>query len=352
MRYDLTRRSMMKTLALGAGAAFGARSLILPAFAAGEIVAATYPGAFEESYRKVLLPLVKKETGAQITLTPVLALDQVAKIAASRANPPFDIALLDEGPMIDALPLGIFEPFPADKSKSNGELGAPFQSKGFGPTVTVQLIGIAYNPKKIATPPTSWLDLWKPEFKGRVGLPDIESSLGTVFMVEVAKLKGGSEKNLEPAFAALKELVPSIGAIAPNPGALGTLFQQGQIDIAPFYFNNTLLIAEKGVDIAFTKPETGLVLVRTSMHIAKNTKAPDLALAWIDGATNADVQQQLQAAPYYLVPTNSKTAFSDAIAKVVGGGPDALLKNPIPDWPTINANRTAWLKEFTTIVRA
>ena len=352
MMHDLSRRSMMKAMALSAGTALGAGTLIRPAFAAGELVAATYPGAFEESYRKVAVPVFKKETGASMTLTPVLATDQVAKTAASMANPPYDVLLLDEGPMIDALPLDIFMPFPANKSKSNAALGAPFQSKGVGPTVTVQLIGIAYNPKKITTPPTSWLDLWKPEYKGRVGLPSIESSLGTVFMVEVAKLKGGSEKNLEPAFAALKELVPNIGAIAPNPGALGTLFQQGQIDIAPFYFNNTLLIAEKGVDVAFVKPETGLVLVRTSMHIAKNTKVPDLALAWIDDITSPDVQQQLQAAPYYLVPTNSKAKFSEAIEKVVGGGPDALLKNQIPDWPTINLNRTAWLKEFTTIVRA
>ena len=223
-------------------------------------------------------------------------------MTAAKNNPPFDVLLLDEGPMLEAIPLGIFAPFPADKSKNNAELGAPFQSTSVGPTVTVQLIGIAYNPKTITTPPTSWLDLWKPEYKGRVGLPDIESSLGTVFMVEVAKLKGGSEKNLQPAFDALKELLPNVGAIAPNPGAIGTLFQQGQIDIAPFYFNNTLLIAAKDVDIAFVRPETGLVLVRTSMHIAKNTKVMDAALGYIDAALSADVQQQLQAAPYYLVP--------------------------------------------------
>lgn len=351
MSIDLSRRTFIKTIAAGSVAGAIPSLSITGARAAGEVVAATYPGAFEESYRKILAPYVEKATGAEVTLTPILALDQVAKIVAARSNPPFDVALLDEGPMLEALPLDIFAPFPADKSKSNSELGAPFQSKSVGPTVTVQLIGIAYNPKKVSTPPTSWLDLWKPEFKGRVGLPDVESSLGTVFMVEVAKLKGGSEKNIEPAFAALKDLLPSVGAIAPNPGALGTLFQQGQIDIAPFYFNNTLLIAAKGVDVAFIRPESGLVLVRTSMHIVKNTKAPDLALAYIDGATCAEVQQKLQAAPYYLVPTNAKAAFSDEITKVVGGGPDALLKNPIPDWPTINQSRTAWLKEFTAMVR-
>jgi putative spermidine/putrescine transport system substrate-binding protein len=351
MSMHLTRRGLMKTV--GTGAAASAILGLLPSrpFAAAEVVAATYPGAFEESYRKILAPYVQKATGAQVMLTPILALDQVAKITASRSNPPFDVALLDEGPMLQALPLDIFEPFPADKSRNNSELGAPFQSKSVGPTVAVQLIGIAYNPKKVATPPTAWLDLWKPEYKGRVGLPDVGSSLGTVFMVEVAKLKGGGEKNIDPAFAALKDLLPNVGAIAPNPGALGTLFQQGQIDIAPFYFNNTLLIAAKGVDVAFTRPETGLVLVRTSMHIVKNTKVPDLALAYIDGAISAEVQQQLQAAPYYITPTNGKVAFSEDITKAVGGGPDTLLKNPIPDWPTINQNRTAWVKEFTAIVQ-
>lgn len=349
MKYKLTRRSLMQSMAFGAATAG-----LMPRFAhaAPEIVAATYPGAFEESYRKVLVPAAEAAIGGHVNLTPVLALEQVAKNAASPKNPPYDVMLLDEGPMLEALPLDIFAPFPADKSKYNSELGAPFQSTSVGPTVTVQLIGIAYNPKKITTPPTSWLDLWKPEYKGRVGLPDIESSLGTVFMVEVAKLKGGSEKNLDPAFAALKELLPNIGAIAPNPGAVGTLFQQGQIDIAPFYFNNTLLIAAKDVDIAFVRPESGMVLVRTSMHIAKNTKEPDAALGYIDAALSAEVQQQLQAAPYYLVPTNAKAKYSAEIEAVVGGGPDMLLKNPIPDWPTINKSRTDWLKEFTAMVRS
>ena len=51
-------------------------------------------------------------------------------------------------------------------------------------------------------PPTSWEDLWKPEYKGRVGITGMASSLGTAFMVEIAKLNGGSETNVEPAFAA------------------------------------------------------------------------------------------------------------------------------------------------------
>ncbi|NLH82020.1 MAG: extracellular solute-binding protein [Phyllobacteriaceae bacterium] len=352
MTIDISRRSFVKTLALGAGAVAGTGLFPSASRAAGELVAATYPGAFEESHRKILLPAARRATGGEIVLTPVLGSEQVAKTAAASSHPPYDVLLLDEGPMLEAIPRGLFAPFPVEKAPHDAELGAPFRSRGFGPTVTVQLIGIAYNPKKITTPPTSWLDLWKPEYKGRVGIPHMESSLGTTFMVEVAKLKGGSEKNLAPAFAALEDLLPNVGAVAPNPGAVGTLFQQGQIDIAPFYFNNTKLIAAKDVDVAFVRPESGLVLVRTSMHVAKNTEMLDRAIAYVDAALAADVQEKLQAAPYYLVPTNAKTPFSAEIAEVVGGGADALLKNAIPDWATINASRGDWLKEFATVVRS
>ena len=123
----------------------------------------------------------------------------------------------------------------------------------------MQLIGIAYNPKKVKTPPTSWEDLWKPEYKGRVGITGLGSSLGTAFMVEIAKMNGGSETNIEPAFEAMKKLLPNVGAISPSPGALAALFQQGEIDIAFNYWNNVALLAAKGVDIAFASPKTGAV---------------------------------------------------------------------------------------------
>jgi putative spermidine/putrescine transport system substrate-binding protein len=351
MTTTYTRRRVLLTSAAGAGALFGTALLPRRAAAADEIVAATYPGSFEESYRKVLVPAFQKATKGDVVLTPILAVEQVAKITAAPNNPPIDVALLDEGPMLQASTKNIFEPFPAAKAKNDGELLPAFRSRQWGPTVTVQLCGIAYNPKKIKTPPKSWKDLWNPEYKGRVGLTTMESSLGTAFVVEVAKLHGGSEANVEPGFQPIRELLPNVGAIAPSPGALTALFQQGQIDIAPNYFNSTELLASKGVDVAFARPETGLVLIRTSMHIAKNSKAADLALQYIDTAISAPVQEKLQDAPYYLVPTNRQAKFSEAIQRVVGGGPEALEKQVINDWEEINKHRTEWIKRYSELIR-
>src|SRR5262249_59040001 len=142
---------------------------------------------------------------------------------------------------------GMLDEVAADKSKSVSDIPEALRHRaGYAPVITVQLIGIAYNPKKITTPPTSWEDLWKPEYKGRVGITGMASSLGTAFMVEIAKMNGGSDTNIEPAFDAIKRLLPNVGAIAASPGALAALFQQGEIDIAFHYWNNVPLFAAKG----------------------------------------------------------------------------------------------------------
>jgi len=52
-------------------------------FAADSVVATTYPGSFEEAYPAVLLPAFTKRTQASVTLTPLLAVNQVAKITAA-----------------------------------------------------------------------------------------------------------------------------------------------------------------------------------------------------------------------------------------------------------------------------
>ena len=119
----LSRRHLLEV-----GVAVGATTM-LPriAIAADNVVATTYPGAFEEAYRSIAVKAFKARTGADVTLTPLLAVDQVAKITAARANPPYDVVIFDEGPMLKALPADILEKFPADKSKNLTQLPKAFQ---------------------------------------------------------------------------------------------------------------------------------------------------------------------------------------------------------------------------------
>jgi putative spermidine/putrescine transport system substrate-binding protein len=316
----------------------------------GRLVAATYQGNWEDAHRKILVPAFKKATGADVTLVPMFAVDQVARLQAAGNNSPFDVAILDPGPLITAPKDKILQTFPADVSKHFKDVLLRYQTSGggdWGPVIGLQFVGIAYNPKKITTPPTSWADLWKPEYKGRVGITNMSSTLGTGWMVEIAKMNGGSEADLEPAFKAIKELLPNVAAIAPNLGALGTLFQQGEIDIAPHNLSSIALLQSKGVDVDWVIPKEGSYAFGASMHVVKNpVSSVDLATAYIDAALSTEVQTAMASAPYFIAPVNKNAPLTGILAEKVAATFDDYEKYIYQDWDTISKKRSEWIERF------
>ncbi len=348
MNIDLDRRRIVQGLA-----ALGASGLA-PAISVAQaksISATTYPGAWESAHRSILVPAFQKAAGATTNLVASLAVDTVSKIVAARANPPYDVVILDEGPYLAALQHDIFEKIPTEKLPNLKDIPKKFiDSRGFGCFVSGQIIGIAYNNEKIKKPPTSWNDLLKPEYKGRVGLSSMGSTLVSAWMVEMAKLNGGGEENMEPAFQFVKKMLPNLGAVATSPGALATLFQQGQIDISVHYNNNVGDIAAKGVPIALARPDTGYLLIQSTMHVVKNTKNPDLAAAYINAAISPDVQQKMGDAPYFVVPTNEKVQFSKGLQTWAKDMNDLQTFKTV-DWAKLNPRRGEYIDRFNREVK-
>ncbi len=318
----------------------------------GKLVAATYQGIWEDAHRKILVPAFKKASGADVTLVPMFAVDQVARLkAAGSTNPPFDVAILDPGPLVNAPKEEILQVFPTDISKHYNDILPRYQksssSGDWGPIIGLQFVGIAYNPKKITTPPTSWADLWKPEYKGRVGITNMSSTLGTGWMVEIAKMYGGSESDLEPAFKAVQELLPNLAAVAPNLGALSTLFQQGEIDIAPHNLASIALLQSKDVDVDWVIPKEGSYAFGASMHVVKNpTAGKELATAYIDAALSTEVQSAMADAPYYIAPVNKNAPLKGILADKIATSFDDYEKYTYHDWATISKQRSEWIERF------
>ncbi|HEX3952531.1 MAG TPA: extracellular solute-binding protein [Stellaceae bacterium] len=347
MIHRLSRRQLIGTGLALAGAGIAPRF----ASAADMLVAATFPGTWNDAQKTILVPHFHAATGADVTLTIMLATDQIAKLSASKgAAPSIDVAIMDEGPLLDGLDQGLFEKYPTAKSPHYTELLPVFQDQ-WGPKISIQAIGIGYNPKKIKTPPTSWNDLFKPEYKGRVGLTALNSTLGMAFMVDLARVNGGSESNIEPAFVALKKLLPNVGAISANLGAHAALFQQEQVDIAPHNFNFVQTLKAKGVDIEFAKLETGVPAWRTSLHIVKGSPKADLAAAYIDGHIDPAVQEAMSKPPYDIIPTNGKVPMPAAAAKVLAPTQADLAKLVYFDWAKINQDRSAWIERFNREIK-
>jgi putative spermidine/putrescine transport system substrate-binding protein len=215
----------------------------------------------------------------------------------------------------------------------------------------MQVIGIGYNPNKIKTPPKSWDVLWDPQYKGRVGLTALNSQLGIAFLAEINRLRGGTEENFEPAFKALKELLPNVGAIGANLGAYATLWQQEQVDIAPYNFNFVQTLKAKDVPVELSIPATGLVGWTTSMHVVAGAAEPDLAVAYIDSHLDPAVQSAMLKPPYDVIPTNGKVPLEGAITTAIAKSHAELAKIRSFDWDKLNPQRGALIERFNREIK-
>jgi len=348
MKLTIDRRQLMQSAGI-LGLAMGA-----PRLALGEektLVAATFPGTWSEADRNVLLPAFKKKTGATVTQSIILGTDQVSRLVAAKGNkPPFDVAFFDAPQVIDAVREGLIVEYPVAKSPNFKELLPSAQDK-WGPKITMQVIGIGYNPTKITTPPTSWDDLLDPKYKGRVGLTALNSQLGIAFLVEVNRVKGGTDENFDPAFKYLAQLLPNVGAIAANLGAYATLWQQEQVDIAPYNFNFVQTLKAKDVPVELSIPSSGAVGWSTSLHLVANAAEPDLAVQYIDLHLDAAIQEQLMKSPYDAIPTNAHVKLEGGITKTLAKSQDDLAKIRTIDWEKINPQRGALIDRFNREIK-
>src|ERR1700738_669184 len=213
---DMNRRDLWT----GAAALGLAGLLPLRAHAAGSLSAAIYPGTWEDAYRGVLAPALKKSADIDIAFDALFAVDQVAKVRAARGVPPFDCFVLNPAPRAPARKAGLFEPIDASKLANASKVPAGLITS-HGVTCSAQVVGIAYNPKKLATPPKGWGDLFKSPYVERLGLTGFQTTFGTISIIEMAKVFGGSIENMEPIFAELKKAVATAAAVAAPAGMPG-----------------------------------------------------------------------------------------------------------------------------------
>jgi len=153
------------------------------------------------------------------------------------------------------------------------------------------------------------------------------------------------------SFAWLKKVLPNVGAVAANPGALATMLAQGQIDITCHYNNNTGDLQSKSVLVRMVAPDSGFTMIRSTMHIVNNTQNADLAAEYLNQAISPSVQAQMADAPNFLVPTNSRAPFSKGLQEYAKAM-SVIEKMNTVDWAVVNPHRQEYIDRFNREVKA
>jgi len=322
--------------------------LAIPAIAPGSaraqrrttVTSAIYPGAWEEAFRDKVAPVLERAHNVTLEMQALFAVDQIAKFAASRGVAPFDCFVLDPGPRATGVERGMFERFDAAKLSTRAKLPEGL-TDAWGVGCAAQVVGIAYNPKKVPKP-AGYKDLLRDPWVSRLGITGFGTTFGTVSLIEIAKQFGGSETNIEPALVELKKVLPKIAAVG-TPAAMPGLFQQGQCDVMYTNTQNVTTLKDRGVDIEFVVPESGASTFFTTLHIAKGSENVEAAYRYIDTVLTAAVQASLADKPSYFTPVNKDVPLG-------AGSPmqslDEMAKMNQHDWSKINPLRGAWIERF------
>ncbi len=343
----ITRR---RSLGFISGAA--AASLAAPgpahAQAARELVIITYPGKLSEPHRWLADQLEARHPGLKIRLVPSDSQDVVAQIKAAQGFSPFDAMPNDEPPHLIGVQEGYLE---KRRDGSLKNLAAVYpdliaKSQGFGVPATYSLVGIAYNTSLIKTPPASWADLWKPEFKGKIGIARTSSNLGLATLAIAAKSFGGSEDALDVGWDRLKALEPKA---ARSPAILTQLLEREEIAIAPLWNNNTAAAAEKGLPIRFVMPKPGAIAILSFFSGLAKTRHPELIDEWLDGILSPAYQARAAAAPYFFGPTVRGVSVPDAAKPYTPSTPEEVLALQTIDWTKIVPQRGQLVDRFDRV---
>lgn len=338
----------MNRRSLGLLAAGAAATALLPTsgHAAGGLVAATFPGSWEDAYRRVLTPLVSS-AGYELVIAPALAQDQLAKIQASPDNPAYDTLLMSPGQGTVAIENDLIQKVDPSKLSNWSMLDSAFQGE-YGPTVTVEVNGIAYNPDMVPKP-AGYRDLFEnPAYAGLVSWTGFASNTAVMAYTQLAKIFGSGPEDMDAVFKLFKDHPENLRGVVDSTNHQMTLYQQGEIAVFMCSTNNVARLKALGLSAEFAHPETGSPAAPVNIHLTKGTKNVDAAYAYMDAAISKGAQDVLKMPPTEMFPTNKDVELTLGIEAYVTR--DQVASLVYPDWALINKNRANWIRAFDTLV--
>ncbi|MCI0546280.1 MAG: ABC transporter substrate-binding protein [Candidatus Rokubacteria bacterium] len=320
-------------------------SLLARAATAEELVVGIFGGTFVENAKKCHAAPFEKATGATVKYVLGSSVQTAAKLRAAGGRAEFDVTYMDSQIAKQMKAEGLLQPLDAARIAHWGDLYEVSRDPG-GQWVSLMFAGtiISYHPKLVTTPPTSWADLWKPEYKGKLAIPDISGTSGQQFLIAAARLHGGSLDNIDPGFEAIKKLKPNVQMMYTQPDQLIPLFERGDIAVAVWYTDRTGAAAAKGVPVAAAYPKEGAIGIVPTVSIPRGSQKKELAQKYISVLLSPE-GQSCYAQSQFAGPTNRKVKLTDDLARLLPYG-DNVERMFFPDTDVVARKLPEWAERW------
>jgi len=329
----------------------GATAISSPALSQQTMYVAGYGGSFQKEMEANIIPEFEAKHNVKIVYVPGISSETVAKLQAQRGHEQINVAIIDDGPMYQAIHYGDCDSLESAPVYEDIYDFARFGGNAIG--IGLNATGIVYNKEVFKkngwSPPTSWQDLTDKKYAQHFTTSSISGTYGVDTLVVFARINGGSEKNIQPGFDVIREkLAPSVVSWSSSPAQIAEMFENGDIDIAVWGSNRAIPLKDGGFPVEFVYPKEGAVALVAAACVVVQNSAPELSQAFVQYLVSPEVQVKLATQGFG--PANRMTRLNDKLAAALPYGPEKIAKMMSVDWPVINQHRAEWTGEWNRTI--
>ena len=271
----------------------------------------------------------------------------------SNPNSEVDVIELSQKAAADGYAAGLFET-PDYTNIPNTQDLIPSAQKiikdGSGTPYVINSIGIIYDQAAVGFEIKEWADLWKPELKGKISIPDITSTFGPAIVHIANDYKGGDLKADKgaAAFEGLKELHPNVVKTYTKSADLANMFSSGEITVAIVGDFGYPMIKDAHDAVEYMVPKTGTYANFNTIEINKNSKNKELAYKYIDWRISQEVQKN-GAGTLNEAPVNATVELTpeEQANKTVG---EIAETAKVIDYTFVNPLMDDWIDQWNRIM--
>jgi putative spermidine/putrescine transport system substrate-binding protein len=336
----------MKIQLLFAGLA--AMVSLRPCLAQESLTVAWYGGNWGDSFNACVAMPFTQATGIQVK--PEIGTSNVtlAKLQQQKAAPTIDAAWMDGGVSELAEAAGVLDDLnPADIPNMINLRDKAIYARGeyrFAVSTGYYALGLAYNAEKIKTPPSSWTDLWKPEYADAVAMPSPANSSGVPFLIFLNQILGGSSNDTKLVFDKMKQL--KAGLYFDSSGVASTAFQTGEVIVGAHFSAAAWDLAAKGLPIRLAFPKEGVWATDARLHLVKGAKNKKAAEQFISTALSESAARCL-AEKLFLAPAVKNVELKPEVSEKLPWGKGGSVNDlKLSDWEKVNAMRAAIVEQW------
>ncbi len=313
----------------------------------------TWGGLWGDGMAKYVNTPFAAKTGVKIVQdTGSSPVERITKLKISLDNQIYDLVQLHDGVVPLAEAQGVLEDLDPASPNMPFLSAVPdrFKRKGWVAMI-YSALGIAYNPKLVKKPPTSFADLWSEDYRGSIVLPEITHSIGPYIIPIGAMAAGKDTKDADAGFDMLAKMAALDPIWAKDTDTIMSSLVNGEAAVGLLYKSQTYTVLQQGGTVEWVFPKEGAISYLSGTGIAKNTKNKSLAEQYInmtiDPSTQGWVAQVFNYAgthPGTLatlpVELQQRVQFSDAeAARIID-----------LDQEFISAHRSEWTDKWNRIV--